>query len=163
MYSEVQPSLEVVEDTQRGKLLTFQLENEYFAIDIKHVIEIIGIQPITNIPEMPEFIRGIINLRGNIIPVMDVRLRFGKTFRDYTDRTCIIVVEVLDLSIGLIVDRVSEVIAIPEEHIVNPPELRTSVARYVKAIGKVGDNVKLLLDCDKLINDTDASRLYTAL
>ena len=151
--------LEREEDTLKGKYLTFSLGSEYFGIEIKHVIEIIGLQPITPVPELPDYIKGIINLRGRIIPVMDVRIRFKKPPMEYDDRTCIIVVEVKDISVGLIVDSVSEVLTLPEEDIVPPPELAKTGNRYIKAIGKVGDNIKLLLDCDKLLNDDETELL----
>lgn len=137
-------------------ILTFLLGTEFYGIEIRHVTEIIGIQAITEIPEMPEYIRGIINLRGKIIPVMDVRLRFRKPPREYNDRTCIIVVDIRDISVGLIVDSVSEVLSIPDHDIVPPPEINKKTAnRYIKGIGKVGNEVKLLLDCDKLLNDDE--------
>ncbi|MCT4607547.1 MAG: chemotaxis protein CheW [Marinisporobacter sp.] len=148
------------EDTQKDKFLTFTLGEECYGIEIRYVTEIIGLQPITEVPELPEYIRGIINLRGKIIPIMDVRLRFKKSFREYNDRTCVIVIDIKDLSIGLIVDSVSEVISILEENIVNPPEMgRNSQNRYIKGIGKVENSVKLLLDCDKLLKDDDAQKL----
>jgi purine-binding chemotaxis protein CheW len=152
--------LEYEEDTQKGKFLTFTLGNETYGIEIKHVTEIIGIQPITEVPELPEYIRGIINLRGKIIPVMDVRLRFRKSFREYNDRTCIVVVDIRDVSIGLIVDSVSEVISISDSEIVPPPELGKAVSnKYIKGIGKVDSEVKLLLDCNKLLNDEETENL----
>jgi purine-binding chemotaxis protein CheW len=148
------------EDTQRGKFLTFTLGSEAYGLDIKYVTEIIGVQEITEVPELPEYIRGIINLRGKIIPVMDVRLRFRKTFREYNDRTCIVVVDIKDVSVGLIVDAVSEVISIQEQDIVPPPELnKGSGNKYIKGIGKVGNEVKLLLDCSKLLNDGEVQNL----
>jgi len=147
------------EDTQKGRFLTFNLDRESYGIEITHVTEIIGIQPITEIPELPDYIRGIINLRGKIIPVMDVRLRFRKTFREYNDRTCVIVVDIADISIGLIVDSVSEVISIPDTEIVAPPEVGKGGNKYVKGIGKVHGEVKLLLDCNRLLNEDDAEYL----
>lgn len=144
-----------MEDTQKGKFLTFTLGNEAYGIEIQFVTEIIGIQSITEVPEIPQYIKGIINLRGKIIPVMDVRLRFGKSPKDYNDRTCIIVVDIMEMSIGLIVDSVSEVISIPDTEIVPPPELNKAGSRYIKGIGKVGNEVKLLLDCQKLLNEED--------
>ena len=150
-----QESLDLMEDTQKGKFLTFCIGNEFYGIEIKYVTEIIGLQPITEIPEMPEYIKGIINLRGKIIPVMDVRLRFRKPFRPYNDRTCIVVIDIKEVSIGLIVDSVSEVIAIPDEEIVAPPDMANEGNRYIKGIGKVGNDVKLLLDSDRLLNETD--------
>jgi len=148
------------EDTQKDKFLTFILGNEYYGIEIKHVTEIVGMQPITEVPELPEYIRGIINLRGKIIPVMDVRLRFKKTLREYNDRTCIIVIDIKEIAIGLIIDSVSEVISIPEGDIVFPPGASQGLNnRYIKGIGKVGSDVKLILDCDKLLNDEETESL----
>lgn len=147
--------LEIQEDTQKGRYLTFELDREVYGIEIKYVTEIIGIQDITEVPEMPEYIKGIINLRGKIIPVMDVRLRFKKEPREYNDRTCIIVIDIEDISIGLIVDSVSEVLAIPETEVVAPPEVGKGSNKYIKGIGKVGNEVKLILDSHKLLNDND--------
>lgn len=151
--------LEQEEDTQKGKYLTFSLGNEFYGIEIKHVTEIIGIQNITEVPELPEYVKGIINLRGKIIPVMDVRLRFKKPAKEYNDRTCVIVIDVKDISIGLIVDSVSEVLSIPEQEIVAPPEMSRGGNKYIKAIGKVGTDVKLILDCDKLLNDDEIDQM----
>jgi purine-binding chemotaxis protein CheW len=147
--------VEAYEDTQKGKYLTFSLGNEFYGIEIKFVTEIIGIQAITEVPELPEYIKGIINLRGKIIPVMDVRIRFKKEAKEYNDRTCIVVIDILDLCVGLIVDSVSEVIRIPEENIVLPPEMGGAANRFIKGIGKVDSEVKLLLDCNKLLNEND--------
>lgn len=148
--------LETEEDTQKGKFLTFSLGREVYAIEIKFVTEIIGIQPITEVPELPAYVKGIINLRGKIIPVMDVRLRFKKKSVEYNDRTCIIVIEIKDISLGLIVDNVSEVLSIADENIVPPPDMnKVSENKYIKAIGKVENDVKLILDCEKLMSDKD--------
>lgn len=141
-------------DDMKGRFLTFLIGDETYGIEISYVIEIIGIQPITEMPEMPDYIKGIINPRGRIIPVMDVRQRFKKPFREYNDRTCIVVVDIKEISIGFIVDSVSEVLSIPEDDIVLPPEVNKGFSnRYIKGIGKVGGDVKLLLDCHKLLND----------
>lgn len=146
---------EFEEDTQKGKFLTFVTGSEAYGIEIKYVTEIIGIQPITEVPEVPEYIRGIINLRGKIIPVMDVRLRFKKPFKEYAERTCVIVIDVEDISIGLIVDSVAEVITIPDLDIVAPPEVSKGTNKFIKGIGKVGNEVKLLLDCNKLLSENE--------
>lgn len=157
---QTQELLEHEEDTQKGKYLTFSLGNEFYGIEIKYVIEIIGIQTITEVPELPEYIKGIINLRGKIIPVMDVRIRFNKKTRDYDDRTCIIVVDIKDISIGLVVDCVSEVLSISDENMSPPPSFSgNSQNNYIKGIGKVGSDVKLLLDCEKLLNAEDKMSL----
>ena len=158
---KVSPELDYVEeDTQKGKFLTFSIGKEDYGIEIKYVTEIIGIQDITEVPELPDYIKGIINLRGKIIPVMDVRIRFRKPFREYNDRTCVIVVDIHEISLGLIVDYVCEVLDIQDEHIVPPPDFKTGFNnRYVRGIGKVGTGVKLLLDCDKLLNENEASAI----
>ncbi|OBZ07805.1 chemotaxis protein CheW [Bacillus sp. FJAT-26390] len=150
------------EDAQKDKYLTFSLGNELYGIEIKHVIEIIGIQTITVVPELPEYVRGIINLRGKIIPAMDVRLRFKKTFREYNDRTCIVVIDIQEISVGLIVDSVSEVLSIPGSDIVPPPEAGGGMNRYIQGIGKLGAAVMLLLDCDKMLNDNEIDKLFIA-
>lgn len=142
----------IEDDTLGNRFLTFQLDKEVYGIEIRHVTEIIGIQAITEVPNMPEYIRGIINLRGRIIPVMDVRLRFKKHVREYNDRTCVIVVNVNELTIGLIVDSVSEVITIPETEIVAPPEIEKDGDKFIRGVGKAGNDVKLLLDCEKLLS-----------
>jgi purine-binding chemotaxis protein CheW len=141
------------EDTLKDRYLIFKLGKESYAIEIRVVIEIIGIQKITFVPELPQYIKGIINLRGKIIPVMDVRLKFRKEAQEYDDRTCIIIIEVRDISIGLLIDSVSEVISIPETNIVPPPEIKEGGDRYVRGIGKVGDEVKMILDCDMLLSE----------
>lgn len=155
---------EMTEDTQKDIYLTFLIDRESYGIEVRYVTEITGMQAITDIPELPQYIRGIINLRGQIIPVMDVRLRFKKESREYTDRTCIIVVDIRNMPVGLIVDAVSEVITIPEEDVVDPPQSNMTINnRYIKKIGKVGNEVKLLLDCEKLLSDDDFDNLSGAL
>lgn len=143
------------EDTLKGKYLIFLMGNEMYGMEIRYITEIIGIQPITEVPEMPEYVKGITNLRGKIIPVMDVRLRFKKAAREYDDRTCIIVLDMNDIAIGLVVDSVAEVIAIEDEDIAPPPELNKGGHTYIKGIGKAGGSVKLLLDCQKLLTDDE--------
>ncbi|HEY8363510.1 MAG TPA: chemotaxis protein CheW [Tissierellaceae bacterium] len=145
---------EVLEENNFSeKYLTFQLDNETYGIELENVVEIIGMQPITKLPGLPDYVRGIINLRGKIIPVMDVRLRFNKNLVDYNERTCVIVININDLSTGLIVDNVSEVISIPKTEIVAPQGVVKENNRFIKGLGKVGDDVKLLLDCEKLLNN----------
>lgn len=148
----------VEHDAQKNKYVTFKSGNEYFGIQIKYVNEIIVFQEITEIPESEEYIKGLINLRGKIIPVIDVRLRFKQPPIEYTDRTCIIVVNVQSVVVGLIVEKIAEVVEILEEDILPSPSIGVDdkvQQRYVYGIGKVGENVKLLLDPDKLLNDDD--------
>lgn len=147
------------EDTQYGRYLTFEISNEHYGIEIKYVIEIIGIQPITALPEVPAYIKGIINLRGEIIPVMDVRRRFFKKELSYNDRTCIIISCFDGLNIGLIVDCVSEVLTIPDSGTVPPPEINKTSNRFIKSIGKVDNKIILLLDYEKLLDGKDVKRL----
>ncbi|MHB8064857.1 MAG: chemotaxis protein CheW [Ruminiclostridium sp.] len=159
MDNVISETLQMEEDTQKDKFLTFSIGKEDYGIEIRYVTEIIGIQTITEIPELPDYVKGIINLRGKIIPVMDVRLRFKKVPIPYNDRTCVIVVDIKDISIGLIVDSVSEVLSVAEQEIVPPPEMNKGSNRYIKGIGKVGNEVKLILDCDKLLNNEEAESL----
>jgi len=147
------------EDSQKDKYLTFFIDDECYGIEIRYVTEIIGLQKITPVPEMPDFVRGIVNLRGKIIPVMDVRIRFNKPFQEYMERTCIIVIDVHELTVGLIVDSVAEVISIPSGDVVAPPDLNKRGDRFVMGIGKVGNEVKLLLDCEKLLTEQETEQL----
>ena len=149
-------------DTQKGKYVTFKSGNEYFGLKIQYVNEIIVFQEITKIPESEDYIKGLINLRGKIIPVIDVRLRFKQEPFEYTDRTCIIVVNVKNVVVGLIVEQIAEVVEIQEENIIPSPSVGKadkSQNKYVYAIGKVGDQVKLLLDPDRLLNDEEITAL----
>ena len=140
------------EDTQKDKYLTFTVGSEDYGIEIAHVTEIIGTQKVTDVPDMPGYIKGVINLRGKVIPVMDVRLRFRMPEREYDDRTCIVVVNVHGTPVGLVVDTVKEVADIPENQIELPPELsQNSTQRYIMGLGKMGDAVKILLDVGKLV------------
>jgi purine-binding chemotaxis protein CheW len=145
------------EDTQHGRYLMFALGDEEFGIEISYVTEIIGMQPISSLPEVPEYIRGIVNLRGKIIPVIDMRLKFRKDAVAYNDRTCIIVVDTGAFAVGLIVDSVAEVLALGDSQIVPPPDARTGIQnRYLKGIGKAEGRVKLLLDCEMLFTEEEA-------
>ena len=152
---------ELAEDTQKDKFLTFFLGDEVYGIEIKFVTEIIGMQSVTEIPDLPEYVKGIINLRGKIIPVVDVRLRFKKLYREYNDRTCIVVVDIKGVVVGLIVDTVAEVLTIPTQDIVPPPQFNSGshYQRFIKGIGKVDNGVKLILDCDRLLNDDEINNL----
>lgn len=142
------------DDAQKGKFMTFQTGKEYFGISISYVNEIIAMQPITAIPEVDDYIKGLINLRGKIIPVVDVRIRFKMEPIEYTDRTCIIVIDVKSTVIGLIVEKIAEVDTILDEDIVPPPSLghrENEHNKYVYGLARTGNSVKLLLDPEKLI------------
>ena len=142
------------EDTQKDKYLTFRLADEECAIEIKFVVEIIGIQRITEVPDSEPYVRGVINLRGRIIPVIDVRLRFGLPERPYDERTCIIIVEYEQMMVGLIVDEVSEVMDIPDEQVSDPPKtFKGNKGRYIQGLGRVGEEVKMILEIWTLLSD----------
>lgn len=148
------------EDTQKDKYLTFHLGKETYGIEIYYVIEIVGIQKITEVPDMPEFVKGVINLRGQVIPVMDVRTRFKMAPREYNDRTCVVVVSVDDTDIGLVVDTVDEVADIPEADISPPPKIgKSASSRYIKGMGKTGEDVKIILDVNKLLFEEELATL----
>ena len=146
------------DDSQKGMFMTFQTGKEFFGISISYVNEIIAMQPIAAIPEVDDYIKGLINLRGKIIPVIDVRVRFKMEPCEYTDRTCIIVIDVKSTMIGLIVERLADVDTISEDSIVPPPSLGRKEHehnKYVYGLARTGDTVTLLLDPEKLIKQDD--------
>lgn len=142
-------------DAQKGMFMTFQAGKEYFGINISYVKQIIAMQPITVVPEVEDYIKGLINLRGKIIPVIDVRVRFKMEPKEYTDRTCIIVIDVKSTVVGLIVEKIAEVDTIMDSDIVPPPTLggrsTNEENKYVYGLARTEDTVKLLLDPEKLI------------
>lgn len=153
MAEEIKDEL-LEEDSQKGKFMTFQTGKEYFGISISYVNEIIAMQPITAIPEVDDYIKGLINLRGKIIPVVDVRIRFKMEPKEYTDRTCIIVIDVKSTVIGLIVEKIAEVDTILDDDIVPPPSIghrENEHNKYVYGLARTGNSVKLLLDPERLI------------
>ncbi len=134
-----------------GKYLTFSLAGEEYGLEILKVREIIGIMDITAMPQVPPEVKGVINLRGKVIPVIDLRLKFGMEPAGYTEQTCIVVVDVGAL-VGVIVDTVQEVLDIDERQIKPPPPLGASVdTSFILGMGKVKDDVKILLDIDKVL------------
>lgn len=146
------------DDSQKGMFMTFQIGKELFGISISYVNEIIAMQPIAAIPEVEDYVKGLINLRGKIIPVIDVRVRFKMEPCEYTDRTCIIVIDVKSTMIGLIVERLADVDTIAEDSIAPPPSLGRKEHehnKYVYGLARTGDTVTLLLDPEKLIRQDD--------
>lgn len=140
-----------------NKYLTFTLGSEEYGLDILKVQEIIGIMPITRVPRTPEFVRGVINLRGKVIPVVDLRIKFGMASVEDTDRTCIVVVQVTGKNgytvMGTVVDEVSEVIDIAEDQIEATPEFGADIdTDFVLGIAKVADKVVMVLDIDKVLS-----------
>lgn len=149
---------------QLNKFLTFTLGKESYGIPILQVKEIIRMMEITHVPRMPEFIKGLINLRGKLIPIMDLRLKFGIENREYGDRTCIIVVEIQSQNgvrlTGLVVDGVSEVLNIAEENIELPPSCsENSELQYISGLGKVKDKVIMLLEPENMLTINEKEML----
>ena len=147
-----------------AKYLTFTLEDEEYGIGILKVKEIIGMMPVTSVPRTPDFVKGIINLRGKVIPVIDLRLKFNMEEIPYTDRTCIIVVEIeSDVStvlIGIVVDAVSEVLNVKGEDIEETPTFGTKLdTDYILGMAKMEGGVKILLDIDKVLSQEEVIQL----
>ena len=147
-----------------GKYLTFTLAGEDYGIGILKVKEIIGMMPITPVPRTPDYVKGVINLRGKVIPVMDLRLKFSMGEIEYNERTCIIVVEIdtenETILIGIVVDSVSEVLNIQEKEIEKTPAFGTRLdTGYIMGIAKTENGVKILLNIDKVLNEKDISSL----
>ena len=147
-----------------GKYLTFFLEEEEYGIGILKVKEIIGMMAITSVPRTPEYVKGVINLRGKVIPVIDLRSKFDMKLINYTERTCIIVVEIDSESstvlIGIVVDAVSEVLNIKEEEIEETPTFGTRLnTEYILGMAKMEGSVKILLNIDKILNSEEIETL----
>lgn len=138
------------------KYLTFQIDGQYYGISIVHVIEIVQLQTVTGLPELPYYVKGIINLRSRIVPLIDMNLRFGKPEREYTDRTCVIIVDIDGVHVGLIVDTVEEVADIENSLISPPPAFCADAsAQYVMGIGKLDKYMVLILDSRLIFPDAD--------
>ncbi len=149
---------------KEGKYLTFTLADEEYGIGILKIKEIIGMMPFTAVPQTPHYVKGVINLRGKVIPVMDLRLRFGIEDIDYTDRTCIIVVEISgetsNVMIGIVVDTVSEVLNIKSDDIEDTPSFGTTLdTDYILGMAKTEGGVKILLDIDKVLRTDEIAML----
>jgi purine-binding chemotaxis protein CheW len=150
-----------------GKYLTFSLSNEEYGIGILKIKEIIGMMPVTSVPQTPDFVKGVVNLRGKVIPVMDLRLKFSMKSADYTERTCIIVVEIEgkkgDILIGLVVDSVSEVLNISQNDIEKTPSFGANLdTKYIKGMAKMEGGVKILLDIDRILSTSEITVLDKA-
>lgn len=143
------------DNAQDNKYLLFNLAEEVYGISIVHVINIIELQKVTEVPDMPVYVKGVINLRGNVIPVMDLRVRFNIPPRVYDDRTCIIIVKIVQKSVGFIVDRVAEVHDILPKDIEPPIHFKKADVqkRYISGLGKVGEEVRILLDVETILED----------
>ena len=152
--------------TKEGKYLTFTLAEEEYGIGILKVKEIIGMIAITSVPQTPGHVKGVINLRGKVIPVIDLRLKFSLPAMDYTERTCIIVIEISkdngNILLGILVDSVSEVLNIKGGDIEETPNFGTRLnTDYILGMAKAGGKIKILLDIDKVMNADDMAALET--
>jgi purine-binding chemotaxis protein CheW len=156
-----------MEESKAGKYLTFKLVDEDYGISLLKVREIIGMLPITSVPRTPDFIRGVINLRGKVIPVTDLRRRFGMPEAGYTDRTCIIVVEVAGpdatVPMGIVVDAVTEVLPVQAPEIVPAPPFGARVdTRYILGMANMEGGVKILLDIDRVMTAEEIALIEKA-
>lgn len=162
MLQNAQPSTESL----AGKYLTFNLAEDEFGVRVLKVREIMGMQEITAVPQSPAYLMGVINLRGKVIPVVDLRLKFGGPAAEYTRRTCIIVMQIEtgteSAMIGLLVDSVSEVINLSDDQIQKANEIAGTVAEYVLAIAKAKGKTVVLLDANKVISTKDLGFVHAA-
>ena len=152
-----------VAKTRAGKYLTFVLAEESYGLEILKVREIIGLMSITAVPRTPEFVKGVINLRGKVIPVVDLRLKFGLTEAQHTDETCIIVVDVASVEMGIVVDKVSEVLNIQGQDIEDAPSFGTEVnTDFILGMGKANGKVTILLDIAKVLDTAGLQQVLEA-
>lgn len=149
-------------DDLSGRFLTFHIGSSVYGLALLHVIEIIKVQPTTGVPNVPSYIKGVINLRGKIVPVIDVRLKFDMEELDYNEKTCIIVVDIRDMQVGLIVDSVSEVVTVENENLSAPPEFGSGGAnnRYLSSIAQIGERIILNIDCDKFFSSDLSASIF---
>ncbi len=138
------------------KYLTFLIDKQHYGLSITNVIEIVQVQVATQLPELPYYAKGIINLRGRVVPLIDINLRFNKPEQEYTDRTCIIIVDIDGVHVGFIVDQVEEVLDIEEDRISPPPSFTADPStRFVIGIGRMDHHLVLLLNSRLLVSDSD--------
>lgn len=153
------PSNSLPADKRAGKYLTFFLGDEEYGLEILKVSEIIGMQPVTRVPRVPDFVRGVINLRGKVIPITDLRTKFDMPVDEKRD-ACIIVVQMRGVQTGVVVDRVSEVVAIAESEVEDAPSFGSGIrTEFLLGIGKTGGRVKLLVDIDKVLESGEITAL----
>ncbi len=168
MQAVMEPPAAAKTDARAGKYLTFGLGKEEFAIQVMRVREIMGVQDITAVPQTPEYVKGVINLRGKVIPVIDLRRRFGMPAQEYTQRTCIVVVHIEQedtrMLTGVVVDEVSEVVTLQPGDIEDTPDFGRGVATpYLLGMAKLKGKVKILLDINKVMSEQEIHGLSDAL
>ncbi len=138
-------------DDLHGRYLTFHMGKIVYGIELAHVLDIVNVPMITRVPGLPNYIKGIINLRGKVAPVIDVRLKFNQPERAYDDKTCIIVIEIQEMTVGLIVDSISDVIAADSSQMAAPPATGDTATRYLSSVTEIENQVILNLDCEKFL------------
>lgn len=168
MVSVNEPGAATQVDARAGKYLTFQLAQEEFGIRVLKVREIMGLQEITAVPQTPSHVKGVINLRGKVVPVIDLRLKFGMQAAEYTQRTCIIVTQVqgesTSVMMGIVVDGVSEVLNLSGTEIEDTPDFGdSSGTQYLLGMAKVKGKVKILLDIDRVLSTLELHNLSAVL
>ncbi len=147
----------------QNQYLTFLADQQIFGVPIVDVMQIIRMQKLVEVPDYPPYAKGIINLRGTIVPIIDVRVRLGKPGAEYNDRTCIVVIDVQGRHYGIVVDQVSEVVEITSRNLSDPPKMGgKSVNEYLKGIAKIEDKVIMVLDCAKLLREEELRALTSA-
>lgn len=157
------PSVKAQQRQLGGKYLTFVLAEEEYGLEILKVREIIGMMDITAVPRTPNFVKGVVNLRGKVIPVVDLRLKFGLSAAEVTEETCIIVVDVGQVEMGITVDKVSEVLDIASEDIEPPPSFGVSVdTEFILGMGKANNKVAILLDISRVLRNDDVASVADA-
>lgn len=163
MLNAVSEVNKVVVTEEGRQYVTFLLGDEEYGLEILAVQEIIGFTHITHVPHLPGFIKGVINLRGTVVPVIDLRLKFGLGQVDYNNHTCVVVVKMEERVMGMVVDVVSEVVNFPEGSIEPAPPFGTNIkADFIKAMGKAGDRLVIILDIDKVLSNEELSAIVNA-
>ncbi len=152
-YEEDLENEDDFDDAQKDRFMTFLIGEQNYGFEILHVTEIVGLDDITEVPDVPDYVKGMINLRGNVIPVVDVRLRFGMDEKEYDERTCVIVVTLETSTVGMVVDSVNEVSVFREEDISVSPQggKNSQNGDFIKGMGRQGDHVTILLDIVELL------------
>jgi purine-binding chemotaxis protein CheW len=154
MSDNKQETKKILRDVNSKKYITFTVADDIYAIEISHVLEIIGLHKITDIPKTPTYIKGVINLRGEIVPIVDTRLKFMKEEVEYNELSSIIVIADEEMTIGILVDRVAEVVEIPDFDVILPPEYRHNVeSQYIKGVGHVSGIRQYIIDVEKFMLD----------
>lgn len=140
------------DEEKKEQFLLFSLSKEEYGIEIGNVVEIMDMQSITFVPKVPDYVKGVINVRGKVVPVIDMRIKFGKEFADYNERTNIIIISVNDMDVGLIVDSVNEIKNLSDANIVPPPNFKSGFHnKFINRICIVNDRIILMIDCDMLL------------